>query len=431
MYYGKIITMANNNKFKYKHKAKPQSDGYVPQGSEQSLATPIEQLGLSELTFNALKAGKLTTAKDLASRRLVDMYKIQNIGKKNCIEISRKLSDLGLAFRVEENKDEQSLFKPNVPQQENKPKFDLKKGQDKDNASNQPRQDGIQTLAKQNLPKKENVFAKKLDNTSPANQNNQRPINNANQRLNSNPNQNQRQDSNSNLRFNNNPNQRQEVNPSQRFNNSNQKLDGRNNQKFDNRNNRPNIPNVKVENKQNNDPRSIEIRNMLNVNKGLNDSISRQYAGWTLSEIIMGKRQRPMKPMVEKVQLTPESMVKFCRNGKWGYKDWKGNVIIQPVYDEACNFSEGLACVEKQGKMGFIDKKNNIVIDYKYDSATCFVNGLASVTVGEKSGYINKEGELKIPFIYDIATAFNEGKAVVKANDRWGVLSLNGEVFWR
>ncbi|MEG1395189.1 MAG: WG repeat-containing protein [Clostridia bacterium] len=170
---------------------------------------------------------------------------------------------------------------------------------------------------------------------------------------------------------------------------------------------------------------------MQSVNRGLNDSLSRQYSGMTINEIIVGKRPRPLPPRPEKEFLTPDSIVKFCRQGKWGYKDWKGNVIIQPTFDEAYGFHEGVAWVEKDGKLAYINKKGDLLIDYKYDAATSFSEARASVSLGEKSGYIDMQGEPIGEMEYDVATPFFDGRAIVRQADRWGVLTADGKIMWR
>ena len=43
-------------------------------------------------------------------------------------------------------------------------------------------------------------------------------------------------------------------------------------------------------------------------------------------------------------------------NGKTGFIDGCGRVVIEPIYDSAFEFSEGAARVEKDGKVTFIDK---------------------------------------------------------------------------
>lgn len=158
----------------------------------------------------------------------------------------------------------------------------------------------------------------------------------------------------------------------------------------------------------------------------------RPYDNVSLYELVYGKREKPAPEKPKKEQLTPDSIVKFCRQGKWGYKDWKGNVLIQPVYENAYSFHDGMACVEKDGMLGFINRQNELVIDYKYDSATSFSEGLAAVSAGEKSGYIDKEGNEVLPMEFDVATGFEDGKAIVRQDGRWGVLDRETlKVLWR
>ena len=47
--------------------------------------------------------------------------------------------------------------------------------------------------------------------------------------------------------------------------------------------------------------------------------------------------------------------------GLYGYIDNKGTIIINPQFDEACPFSEGLASVEIGDKWGYIDKTGKYV----------------------------------------------------------------------
>ena len=73
--------------------------------------------------------------------------------------------------------------------------------------------------------------------------------------------------------------------------------------------------------------------------------------------------------------------------------DKKGNVKIKfEYYDDADEFSEGLASVEKDGKEGYIDKTGRIVIPLEYDKAYSFRNGKAKVVKNGIEGFIDKNG---------------------------------------
>lgn len=80
-------------------------------------------------------------------------------------------------------------------------------------------------------------------------------------------------------------------------------------------------------------------------------------------------------------------------NSKSGYIDRTGRFIIKPQFEEAYEFSNGLARVQDGGKYGYIDKTGNVVIDLMFDDAQDFKQGLARVTLGARSGYINETGK--------------------------------------
>ena len=130
-------------------------------------------------------------------------------------------------------------------------------------------------------------------------------------------------------------------------------------------------------------------------------------------------------------------------NGKWGYINTKGQIVIPYIYDNAGSFSEGLACVRKNGKHGYINLQGQIVIPFTYERAGNFRNGLARVHRMEpweaygKRGYINKKGEIIIPIIYDtdvdsIFERFNDGILLVRQGQapyivKYGYVNKNGE----
>nr|MBA3352760.1 WG repeat-containing protein [Blastocatellia bacterium] len=74
---------------------------------------------------------------------------------------------------------------------------------------------------------------------------------------------------------------------------------------------------------------------------------------------------------------------------------------VQPTYDEMFHFYEGLASVKKDGKYGFIDTSGKLVIAPAFDKAGVFSRGLAAVIMDGNVGYINKKGELVIKAIFD------------------------------
>ncbi|HDS30236.1 MAG TPA: WG repeat-containing protein, partial [Firmicutes bacterium] len=83
----------------------------------------------------------------------------------------------------------------------------------------------------------------------------------------------------------------------------------------------------------------------------------------------------------------PEGLAPVMIDGKWGFIDKTGKITINPQFDRAESFSEGLARVRlgdwKTGKWGFIDKTGQFVISPQFDEASSFYEGLASVEIAK------------------------------------------------
>ena len=122
-----------------------------------------------------------------------------------------------------------------------------------------------------------------------------------------------------------------------------------------------------------------------------------------------------------------EGLASVKKNNKWGFIDKKGNIVIDFIYDSAYSFSEGLAKVQHKSKSGFIDQKGNIVIDFIYNNAYSFSEGLAKVQKDKKWGFINKEGYIIIDFVYDNISSFSKGLAEVQKNKKWFHINKKGE----
>lgn len=83
---------------------------------------------------------------------------------------------------------------------------------------------------------------------------------------------------------------------------------------------------------------------------------------------------------------TGNGYIAFCQNGKWGYVDTDGKVVIKPKYESAKSFANGLAGVCVDGKWGFINMNGKMVIDpvfldvgYFNEKGKCMVSPGANV----------------------------------------------------
>ncbi|MDR2127274.1 MAG: WG repeat-containing protein, partial [Prevotellaceae bacterium] len=89
-----------------------------------------------------------------------------------------------------------------------------------------------------------------------------------------------------------------------------------------------------------------------------------------------------------------EGLAAIKKDGKWGFIDKIGAIVIQPEFDGVKNFSDGMAAVKKDGKWGYINRTGEIVISPVYHDAYNFREDIARVERFEKDEdyYINRNG---------------------------------------
>ena len=89
-------------------------------------------------------------------------------------------------------------------------------------------------------------------------------------------------------------------------------------------------------------------------------------------------------------------------------------------------FSEGLAAVKIKNHYGFIDKRGDVAIEPKYDDACGFSDGLAAVKKGNKYGFIDHTGRMVIEPQFGFTIAFSEGLATVLNDNDFFIIDKNG-----
>lgn len=126
-----------------------------------------------------------------------------------------------------------------------------------------------------------------------------------------------------------------------------------------------------------------------------------------------------------------EGMASVSINSSCGFINEKGK-LIATNFDGSRNYSEGFAAVRKDGKWGYIDIEGNVVIPFIYEEAYDFKEGLAAVALEEnKFGFINKDNKVIIPMVYYVVSNFHQGKANVMRGKEYGkILKDNSKLNW-
>ena len=108
-----------------------------------------------------------------------------------------------------------------------------------------------------------------------------------------------------------------------------------------------------------------------------------------------------MQELAVDIDLFQMKLYPVISEGKYGFMNTQGKLMIPAMYNEVGPFQEGLAVVSKDDKFGIIDKKNQMIVDFQYDEILEFVQNRAIVRKGEKYGVIDRLGKIIFPVVFD------------------------------
>ena len=132
----------------------------------------------------------------------------------------------------------------------------------------------------------------------------------------------------------------------------------------------------------------------------------------------------------EQIRPYSDDMCAFKENGKWGFMDTSGNVVIAPQFDECYDFADGHAIVKKGPRWGIIDKTGKSSTGFVFSKMNDFSDGIAYAEENNLCFYVYPDGKkqpLSAKFTYG---DFSEGLAPVmkKKNRKWGYINKKGIV---
>ncbi len=116
----------------------------------------------------------------------------------------------------------------------------------------------------------------------------------------------------------------------------------------------------------------------------------------------------------------------------YGVIDKEGMWKVRPKYDDISDFSRGLAAVCLNGKKGFIDINGNVVIPLVWDTVTSFGTGglaFARANYPMVSCMIDASGkqQLMLPLECQYARSFSENMLAAKGEQGWGYIDREGK----
>lgn len=104
------------------------------------------------------------------------------------------------------------------------------------------------------------------------------------------------------------------------------------------------------------------------------------------------------------------------------------SMAIEPRFELAGHFHQGLAPVREGGLWGFIDRRGGWVISPRYEGVLKGVDGRFGIKEAGLWGFIDTSGEVVVPPRYEEARPFKHGVAAVSSNGSWGFIDTYGGV---
>jgi hypothetical protein len=126
-------------------------------------------------------------------------------------------------------------------------------------------------------------------------------------------------------------------------------------------------------------------------------------------------------------QVQSQRLIRFYDNYKAGYKNFEGEIVIEPTFEFASEFQNGYAIFLQGNKRGYINETGKVVINPQFQDAYLFNNGVAAVKTNNAYGFIKPDGTWFIEPFYENAFSYKENLARVCLNKKWGFINLNNK----
>lgn len=118
------------------------------------------------------------------------------------------------------------------------------------------------------------------------------------------------------------------------------------------------------------------------------------------------------------------------RDGKWGFIDHTGTLIIPCEWDEVGTVLDGRASVQKDGKWGAINREGNLIVPCQWQYLTPEADG--GYTMVDFNGYrgaLAADGSVLIPcdrYTY-VGPVINGARSICQ-DEKWGLCTATGEI---
>lgn len=139
---------------------------------------------------------------------------------------------------------------------------------------------------------------------------------------------------------------------------------------------------------------------------------------------------------VDHAEIFSCGMAAVHKDGKYGYIDKSGKIIIDFQYDVVAEFSENIAAVGSYASGSdtgivnwfYIDRSGNKLFEDIFISALPFHEGKAAVQKEDKMYWVDTLGKKLFNAEFDECRSFSVGYATFRSDEKWGIMQGNGKI---
>ena len=117
----------------------------------------------------------------------------------------------------------------------------------------------------------------------------------------------------------------------------------------------------------------------------------------------------------------------LTQDNRYAYINQSGETVFVSPYDYSFGVSDGAICVVQDGFYGYCDTGGSIIIYPQFEMGLDFHGGFAAVKFGGKWGYISTEGTYVVKPAYTHAGDFENGYAVCSTSSGYGIIDRQGK----
>lgn len=115
-------------------------------------------------------------------------------------------------------------------------------------------------------------------------------------------------------------------------------------------------------------------------------------------------------------------------DGRWGFVDSDGKIVVAPIYNSVEDFREGRAVVHTDSGFGLIDVDGVEVVDPIWDELSYDGSHLCYVERDGVCGVVDRMGRQIVAPEWDWTGEFSRGMLLVEKDQKYGFVDMNGEI---